>query len=114
MRTGWFFSTIPFELFFYKIFNGFLHHVCSEPLESDFIMDFYHKADDSVLLDLLAVHTNRLTQMMIYGETYKGEYNASKRIVELLQDEIITRRGFYVSEAAYRTFNQSSAAVHAG
>lgn len=108
-----FFSTIPFELFFYKIFNGFLHHVCSEPLESDFIMDFYHKADDSVLLDLLAVHTNRLTQMMIYGESYKGEYNASKRIVELLQNEIATRRGFYVSTASSnKIFNQSLAAWH--
>ena len=78
-------------------------------------MDFYHDADDFVLLDLLAEHTNRLTQMMIYGETYKGEYNASKCTVELLQNELITRRGFYVSAPSYSTFfNQSSVAVHAG
>lgn len=110
-----YFSTIPVELFFYKIFNGFLHHVCRESTESGFIMDFYRDADDFVLLDLLAEHTNRLTQMMIYGEAYKGEYNASKYTVELLQDELITRRGFYVGAHSYsNTFNQSSAAVHAG
>lgn len=106
-----YFSTIPFELFFYKIFDGFLHHVCSENPESDFIMDFYRDADDFVLLDLLAEHTNRLTQMMIYGENYKGEYNASKRTVELLQDEITARRGSTVTVTPYRkTFNRSSAA----
>jgi len=78
-------------------------------------MHFYRVADDSVLLDLLAEHTNRLTQMMIYGENYKGEYNASKRTVELLQDEINARRGFYVSAAAHgKTFNQSSVALHTG
>lgn len=78
-------------------------------------MDFYRDADDFVLLDLLAKHTNRLTQMMIYGETYKGEYNASKYTIELLQNELITRRGFYVSARSYNnSFNQSSAAVHAG
>ena len=77
-------------------------------------MDFYRDADDFVLLDLLAEHTNRLTQMMIYGETYKGEYYASKCTVELLQDEILSRRGFSDSPASYRKiFNQSSATVHA-
>ena len=77
-------------------------------------MDFYRTADDFVLLDLLAEHTNRLTQMMIYGEGYKGEYNAAKHTVELLQDEIITRRGFYVSAASYRKYsNQSPAVWHA-
>ena len=76
-------------------------------------MDFYRDVDDFVLLDLLAEHTNRLTQMMIYGESYKGEYNVSKQTVELLQDELITRRGFYMSVPSYsNTFNQS--AVHAG
>jgi hypothetical protein len=76
-------------------------------------MDFYRDADDFVLLDLLADHTNRLTQMMIYGESYKGEYNLYKQNVELLQDELITRRGFYVSAPSYTNFfNQSSAAVH--
>ena len=78
-------------------------------------MDFYRNADDFVLLDLLAEHTNRLTQMMIYGETYKGEYNAAKHTVELLQDEIITRRGFYVGAVSYgKTSNQPSAAWHRG
>ena len=76
-------------------------------------MDFYQKADDSALLDLLAVHTNRLTQIMIYGETHQGEYIVSKRIVELLQNEIVTRRGFYVSTASSnKTFTQSLAAWH--
>ena len=74
-------------------------------------MDFYRDADDFVLLDLLAEHTNRLTQMMIYGENYKGEYNAFKHTVELLQNEIHSRRGFYVSGASFnKTYNQSSAA----
>lgn len=108
-----FFSTFPVELFFYKIFSCLLHHVCRKRIESGFIMDFYRKADDSVLLDLLAAHTNRLTQMMIYGETYKGEYDASKLTVELLQDEIITRRGFYFRSASYtKPFSQSSVAMH--
>ena len=78
-------------------------------------MDFYRKADDFVLLDLLAEHTNRLTQMMIYGESFKGEYSAAKHTVELLQDEIITRRGFYVSAASYgKSSNQSPVALHGG
>ncbi|HET9278588.1 MAG TPA: hypothetical protein VFN95_10380 [Flavitalea sp.] len=73
-------------------------------------MDFYRDADDFVLLDLLAEHTNRLTQMMICGESYKGEYKASRRTVELLQDEIIARRGFPVSMASYsKTFDKTSA-----
>ena len=77
-------------------------------------MDFYRKADDFVLLDLLAVHTNRLTQLMIYGETFKGEYSAAKHSVELLQDEILARQGFYVGAGSYsKSFNQSSA-VHTG
>ena len=111
---AYFFSTIPVELFFCKIFNGFLHHVCRVKDRKWFIMDFYHKADDFVLLDLLAEHTNRLTQMMIYGETYKGEYSAARQTVELLQDEIITRRGFYVGAVSYsKIHNQSPAAWHA-
>lgn len=78
-------------------------------------MDFYHKADDSVLLDLLAIHTNRLTQALIYGETYKGEYNASKRIVELLQNEITARKGYYVSTSSSgKTFDQSLTNWHNG
>ena len=78
-------------------------------------MDFFRTADDFVLLDLLAEHTNRLTQMMIYGETYKGEYSAAKHTVELLQDEIITRRGFYVNPVSYgKTLSHSSAAWHRG
>jgi hypothetical protein len=85
----------------------------AKTVESGLIMDFYHKADDSVLLDLLVVHTNRLTQILIYGETNKGEYSASKRTVELLQNEIRSRRGFYVSAASSnKTFDQSSAAWH--
>lgn len=54
-------------------------------------MYFYHKVDDSVLLDLLTIHTNRLTQILIYGESYSGEYRACKKVLELLQDEFMSR-----------------------
>lgn len=79
-------------------------------IESGFIMYFYHKVDDSVLLDLLAIHTNRLTQIMIYGETYTGEYNASKRTLELLQNEIISRnKSFSIPTRSYPAYQPSAA-----
>ena len=62
-------------------------------------MYFYHNVDDSVLLDLLAKHTNRLTQIMIYGEMYAGEYRACKKMLELLQKEITSRNGSFPASA---------------
>ena len=54
-------------------------------------MYFYHKVEDSVLLDLLTIHTNRLTQILIYGESYSGEYRTCKKVLELLQEEFMSR-----------------------
>jgi hypothetical protein len=69
------------------------------------------KLEDPDLIDLLAVHTNRLTQMMIYGENYKGEYDTRRRIIEALQNEIQFRRALYItSVSSNKNFNRSSAA----
>lgn len=58
-------------------------------------MYLHRKSDNSELIDLLATHTNRLTQMMLYGETYNGEYDACRRTIELLQNEVLARKRFY-------------------
>lgn len=69
------------------------------------------KLEDPDLLDLLAIHTNRLTQMMVYGENYKGEYENCRRTIETLQNEIHFRRDLYIHSVPYhKKFNQSSAA----
>jgi hypothetical protein len=69
------------------------------------------KLEDPDLIDLLAIHTNRLTQMMIFGENYKGEYDTCRRIIETLQHEIQLRRELYINTVSSNTnFNRSSAA----
>ena len=73
-------------------------------------MYFYHDVDHSVLLDMLAMHTNRVTQIMIYGETYAGEYHACKKMVELLQKEIASRSGSLSPSArSFPAFKSSAA-----
>jgi len=73
-------------------------------------MYLHRKLEDSELIDLLASHTNRLTQMMIYGETYPGEYETCRSTIELIQNEILSRRGFYINTAySNKNFNQSTA-----
>ena len=61
-------------------------------------MDMYlhRKLENSELMDLLVIHTNRLTQIMIYGEIYDGEYEVCKRTIELIQDEIFLRQSYYL------------------
>ena len=54
-------------------------------------MYLHRKLENKELIDLLVIHTNRLTQIMIYGETYVGEYEICKRTIELVQGEIISR-----------------------
>lgn len=61
-------------------------------------MLLHRKLEDSELFDLLAIHTNRLTQIMIYGESYNGEYDACRRTIEMIQNEVLSRRGFYVND----------------
>ena len=74
-------------------------------------MYFYHDVDHSVLLDMLAMHTNRVTQIMIYGESYLREYETCRRNIELIQNEVLSRRGFYLNGLSYdKEFNQPSAA----
>jgi len=57
-------------------------------------MYLHRKLDNPELIDLLVIHTNRLTQIMIYGETYVGEYEICKRTIELVQQEIISRQPY--------------------
>ena len=74
-------------------------------------MHLHRKLEDSELIDLLAIHTNRLTQIMIYGESYTGEYDTCRRTIELIQNEVLSRRGFYLNDISYdKDFNQPSAA----
>ena len=74
-------------------------------------MHLHRKIEDSELIDLLAIHTNRLTQIMIYGESYLGEYETCRRTIELIQNDVLTRRGFYLNGVSYdKEFNQPSAA----
>jgi len=76
-------------------------------------MYLHRRLDDSEVIDLLAIHTNRLTQILIYGETYTGEYDTCRSTVELIQNEILSRRGFYVNTTSYnQNFNQPSVAWH--
>ncbi len=55
-------------------------------------MFIHHNLDYSELIDLLAIHTNRLMQITFFGETYAGEYYTCKKTIELLQSEIISRK----------------------
>ena len=74
-------------------------------------MHLHRKIEDSELIDLLAIHTNRLTQIMIYGESYSGEYETCRRTIELIQNDVLTRRGFYLNGVSYdKEFNQPSPA----
>lgn len=60
-------------------------------------MLLHRKLEDTELFDLLATHTNRLTQIMIYGETYTGEYDTCRRTIEMIQNEVLARRGFIMN-----------------
>ena len=60
-------------------------------------MYLHRKLEDTELIDLLAIHTNRLTQIMIFGESYKSEYDTCRRTIELIQNEVLARRGFYIN-----------------
>ena len=55
------------------------------------IMYLHRKLEYPELIDLLVIHTNRFIRIMIYGETYNGEYNICKRTIETIQSEIIAR-----------------------
>jgi hypothetical protein len=62
-------------------------------------MYLHRKLENPELIDLLVIHTNRLTQIMIYGETYVGEYEICKRTIEVVQNEIISRQPYLVKPA---------------
>ena len=59
-------------------------------------MYLHRKLENPELIDLLVIHTNRFTQILIHGETYGGEYNVCKRTIELIQDEIFARQPYYL------------------
>ena len=58
----------------------------------DLNMYLHRKLRNPELIDLLVIHTNRFTQIMIHGETYDGEYEVCKRTIELIQQEILSRQ----------------------
>lgn len=75
-------------------------------------MLLHRKLEDSEMYDLLAIHTNRLTQIMIYGESYAGEYDTCRRTIEMIQNEVLARRGFYVNPKSHRdNFRQQDSAA---
>lgn len=55
-------------------------------------MYLHRKLEFPELLELLVIHTNRFSRMMIYGEKYSGEYEICKRTIETIQNEIIARQ----------------------
>ena len=73
-------------------------------------MQLHLTLENRELVDLLVIHTNRLTQIMIYGETYVGEYEICKRTIELVQQEIISRQPYLLKPAFIngRSNNHSS------
>lgn len=74
-------------------------------------MHLHRKLEDSELIDLLAIHTNRFTHIMMYGESYLGEYETCRRTIELIQHEVLCRRGSYINRVSYgQDRNQPSAA----
>ena len=75
-------------------------------------MYLHRKLETPELIDLLAIHTYRLTQIMIYGESYLGEYRTCRRTIELIQAEVFSREGCYRNITPYYNgrFNQRSAA----
>ena len=74
-------------------------------------MYLHRRLEDSELIDLLAIHTHRLTQIMIDGESYLNEYDTCRRTIELIQNEVLSRRGFYINKVSYdKGLKQSSAA----
>ncbi|HEV8273728.1 MAG TPA: hypothetical protein VGQ04_20590 [Chitinophagaceae bacterium] len=73
-------------------------------------MYLHRKLENPELIDLLAIHTHRLTQIMVYGESYGGEYETCRRTIELLQNEVFFRKGVCRNTTYYKgSFNQSSA-----
>ena len=72
-------------------------------------MYYYEKVRQSVLIDLLAMHTNRLTQIMINGESYPGEYDSRKLTIELIQKEIRYKNSANFSTANHGNFQNPSA-----
>ena len=74
-------------------------------------MYLHRNLEDLELIDLLAIHTNRFTHIMIYGESYTGEHQTCRRTIELIQAEVLSRRRFYINKVSYgNQLNQSSAA----
>ena len=74
-------------------------------------MYYYQKVDDTVLVDLLALHTTQLTNIKISGETYKGEYSSCKMATELLQVEFIYRHpSSYFPMPIFRSYINKSQA----
>ena len=93
----------------YKIIRTFAWCLSSVD-EANLKMYLHRNLENPELIDLLVMHTNRLTQIMIYGERFFGEYEICKRTIELIQNEILSRRNYFPRLAIISYFNQSSAA----
>jgi hypothetical protein len=88
-----------------------LHGVCIF-FGKKYNMYLHRKLDNPELIDLLVIHTNRLTQIMIYGETYSGEYEICKRTIELVQGEIISRQSYLMKPAFINGKSDTSSSYH--
>jgi hypothetical protein len=74
-------------------------------------MYLHRKLEDSELIDLLAAHTHRLTQIMIFGESYPDEYDICRRTIELIQNDILARKGFYINSVYNDKFKKQDSAA---
>ena len=74
-------------------------------------MYLHRKLEDSELIDLLAIHTHRLTQIMMFGETYTGEYDTCRRTIELIQNNILERKGHYLNTVYNDKFKPQDSAA---
>ena len=74
-------------------------------------MYLHRKLENPELIDLLVVHTNRFTRILIHGETYVGEYEVCKRTIELIQDEIFSRQPYY-RKPSFSTWSLYNSSIH--
>jgi len=48
---------------------------------------------------------------MIFGESYAGEYDTCRRTIELIQNDILERRGFYINSTYSENFKRQDSAA---
>jgi hypothetical protein len=48
---------------------------------------------------------------MIFGESYPDEYDICRRTIELIQNEILARKGFYINSVYNDKFKKQDSAA---